>query len=94
MEQWSPKPLRPFVNLPLEPETVVIKGRTPIEKQRAQDGTPHTSMRPGLRPADPQLVIKGSLAEELPEAPTPPKADPPIYDQEAAAKVVKSFLRF
>jgi hypothetical protein len=94
MEQWSPKPLRSLYNLPTEPETVIIKSNTPIEKQRTKDGTPHSFNRPGLRPADPSLVIKGSLAEKLPEAPTPTKADPPVYDEQKMADIVKSYLKF
>jgi hypothetical protein len=77
----------------MEDEVYVVKSRTPIERQRDEDGTPFTSSRPGFKPADPELYLsKGSLAEKLGKAPTPAKADPPVYDAKALAELVKSYL--
>ena len=62
--EWSPRPRReintnglfPFV----EEEAPVRKGLTPIERQRAEDGTPITrTPLSGLRPADTALFLKG-----------------------------------
>lgn len=89
---WSPKPLRNveqhFVELP-----IVVKGLTPIQRQRALDGTPHTVTGPtALRAPDPVLVLpdslkKGSLVAKYDERPKLPKQDP-----EDPMMVVKSYL--
>lgn len=94
MSTWSPKPLRGLNNLPVEGDVYVVKARTPLERQREQDGTQYSPLRQdGFKPADPELYIsKGSLAEKLGNAPTPAKSDPPVYDVEALAKLVKSYL--
>lgn len=82
---WSPKPLRPAAINPLfqmvESETVV-KGLSPIQRQRKEDGTPLTrGARTSLRPADPELtlrddLVKGSIAEKFAKRPEQPKMDP------------------
>lgn len=93
MDQWSPKPLRPLSNLPTNKGIIIEKSVSPIERQRQKDGTQHSFNRMGsLKPADPILVIKGSLAENLPEPPAPVQADPPVYDLSYATEVVKAFL--
>lgn len=43
---------------------------------------------------DPTLVLKGSLAEKLPAEPTTPNVDPPVYNEDRIADIVKSYLRF
>jgi hypothetical protein len=71
---------------------IIIKGQSPIQRQREEDGTPMTrGGASGLRPSGPTLtlkgdLVKGSLAENLPPK-SGPKTDPvdPI-------SVVKSFL--
>lgn len=90
---WSPKPLRNveqhFTELP-----VVVKGLTPMQRQRELDGTPHTrTPATALHPPDPVLslpntmVKKGSLVEKFDERPKAPKQDP-----EDPMTVVKSYL--
>lgn len=94
---WSPKPIRPVADSPLfewvEAPTVV-KGLSPIQRQRLADGTPHTvTGRTCLRAPDPVLALpesmlnKGSLVEKYDERPKQPKQDPvdPMT-------VVKSYL--
>ncbi len=89
---WSPKPLRNveqhFTELP-----IVVKGLTPMQRQRELDGTPHTRTGPtALRAPDPVLVLpatlkKGSLVEKFDERPKAPKQEP-----EDPMTVVKSYL--
>lgn len=61
----SPKPLRPTLNQGLVSEfyerPTVVKALTPMEVQRAKDGTQMTlSCAPTrLRPPDPELFLKG-----------------------------------
>ncbi len=96
---WAPKPNRPESANPLfemVEAPIVVKGLTPIQRQRLADGTPHTvTGRTALRPADPELklpesmVKKGSLVEKYDERPKQPKQDP-----EDPMTVVKSYLAF
>lgn len=94
MTWWSPKPLRPAAKDPLFEVTespVVVKGLNPWQRQRMEDGTPHTIPGPtSLRPADPSLFIrddlaKGSLTEKLSRE-AKPQVDPNPYE------VLKAFL--
>jgi hypothetical protein len=97
---WSPKPLRPASANPIfemvEPETVV-KGLSPMQRQRLEDGTPITRQGPtALRPADPELVIrpdlaKGSYAATL-ESKSPKYGAPPRQDPQEPLGVIKSYL--
>ena len=97
MEHWNPRPRKPLnINTDMfkmvETETVV-KALTPMQVQRAKDGTPHTKIPvSNLRAADPELflegVSKGSLVEKIAkDRPLAPKTDPadPLT-------VVKAFL--
>lgn len=94
---WSPKPLRPeFQNelFPMVESPTVVKSMTPIERQREEDGTPMTAMRPSrLRPPDPEqprlFINKGSLVEKYDERPKMPKQDP-----EDPMTTVKSYMAF
>lgn len=96
---WSPRPLRPASANPIfemvEPEPV-IKGLSPMQRQRLEDGTPITRSGPtALRPADPMLVLrpelsKGSLAEKLEEK--NPKYGAPRQDPQEPLGVIKSYL--
>jgi len=86
--------LRPeFQNelFPMVEAPTVVKSLTPIERQRAEDGTQLTPMRPSaLRPADPALYItKGSLVEKYAERPQLPKQQP-----EDPMTTVKSYIAF
>ena len=95
---WAPKPLRPESEDPLfkfvETPTVV-KGLSPIERQRLADGTPHTIGTPtALKPPDAVLtlrpdLVKGSLVEKYAERPKPPIQDPPD-----PMTVVKSYMAY
>lgn len=96
MSAWSPKPLRPVAENPLfemVESPTVVKGLSPMQRQRQEDGTPHTRTGPtALRPADPiltlpNILVKGSLVEKFDERPKQPKQDP--ADPMA---VVKSYL--
>lgn len=97
MSMWAPKPLRPDSENPLfemVEAPVVVKGLSPIQRQRLADGSQHTITGPtALRPADPVLslpetmVKKGSLVEKYDERPKPIKQDP-----EDPMTVVKSYL--
>jgi hypothetical protein len=90
MSNWNPKPLRPQDPNPLfkmGDDYTVRKSLSPIEKQRIQDGTPHTKtgrtrLKPGnVEPIDgPELYLHKSVKKE--DAPPPPDPD----------EVVKSFL--
>lgn len=94
---WAPKPMRPAADntlFEMVEHPVVVKGLTPMQRQRLADGTPHTvTGRTALRPADPELklpetmVKKGSLVEKFDERPKQPKQDP-----EDPMTVVKSYL--
>jgi hypothetical protein len=96
---WAPKPLRPDATNPLfemVEAPIVVKGLSPIQRQRLADGTPHTVTGPtALRAPDPALVLpetlvkKGSLVEKYDERPKQPKQDP-----EDPMTVVKSYLAF
>ena len=97
MSMWAPKPLRPEPENPLfemVEAPVVIKGLSPIQRQRLADGSQHTITGPtALRPADPTLTLpetmmnKGSLVEKYDERPKMPKQEP-----EDPMTVVKSYL--
>lgn len=89
---WSPKPTKVVPESPLfvwDDAPTIVKGLSPMERQRMEDGTHHTRTGPtNLRPADPELYIsKGSLVEKYDERPKLPKQDPqdPMF-------VVKSYL--
>lgn len=93
---WSPKPLRPEAENPLfemYEAPVVVKGMTPMQRQRHEDGTPHTRTGPtALRPADPEItlrsdLVKGSLVAKFDERPKAIKQDP-----QDPISVVKSYL--
>lgn len=94
---WAPKPLRPAAENPLfemVESPTVVKGLTPIQRQRLADGTPHTvTGLPVGAPPDPVLALppsmlkKGSLVEKYDERPKQPKQDP-----EDPMTVVKSYL--
>lgn len=88
---WAPKPLRNLDTSGFVERPTVVKHLTPIERQRAEDGTPHTAMRPSaLRPADPELYIsKGSLVEKYAQRPQLPKQDP-----EDPMTTIKSYIAF
>lgn len=99
---WAPKPLNKQESNPIfkmhEPETVV-KSLNPLERQRAKDGSPADAYcRGALRPADPSLYVqKGSLVQKVEEEDeggrsAPPKADPPVYNSDKVASIVKSYL--
>ncbi len=90
---WHPKPRRPVDPNPLftEGDSYTIRKSStlsPIERQRIQDGTPHTrggrySFQPGqIEPTDgPRLYIGGDAVEKSVQ-PTRPNVD----------ELVKSFL--
>lgn len=93
---WSPKPLRPAAANPLfkmEEGPVVEKSLSPMQRQRQADGSPYTRTSPtGLRPADPELILrpellKGSLMEKQANRPELPKQDP-----EDPLTIVKSYM--
>lgn len=91
---WAPKPLRPeFQNelFPMVEAPTVVKSMTNIERQREQDGTPMTAVRPSrLQPPDMPLYInKGSLVEKYDERPKMPKQEP-----EDPMTTVKSYIAF
>jgi hypothetical protein len=91
MSNWNPKPLRPENKNPLfqmNEEWTVKKSLSPIEKQRLQDGTPHTAVRnqhmgPGKTPGidGPDLYV-GEVSKS--------SASPRKYLE--PDDVVKSFL--
>lgn len=92
---WNPKPMRPQSDNPLfvmvESE-LVVKGLSPMQRQRLADGTPMTVSGPtALRPADPTLVLKGSLVEKLEEG-GKGKHDEVVQDPVDPLGVIKSFL--
>lgn len=89
MSNWNPKPKRPQDPNPLfkmdEREEYVVKGLTPIERQRRADGTPHTTgNRTRLVPAESFYLEAEKLDKSQPPAPKKPSLDPDA--------VVKSFL--
>lgn len=96
---WAPKPLRPESDNPLfqlVESPTVVKGLSPMQRQRLADGTPHTvTAATALRPADPvlslpdSLLSKGSLVAKYDERPKQPKQDP-----EDPMTVVKAYLAF
>jgi hypothetical protein len=91
---WEPRPLRNFHNLPENTEEYrVKKSITPIERQRKLDGTPITiSGRSNLKPKEPSIIIKGSLAEKLPPATYKTDTDPPQFCEHSFSELVKSYL--
>lgn len=103
MSWWSPKPLRSVSHTNsifqlVEPETTV-KGISPIERQRREDGTPMTRTPPSaLRPADPalslkkDLINKGSMVERYDEK--YPRNDAPRLDPPEPLGVLKSYLAY
>lgn len=88
---WAPRPLRNLDTSGFVELETVVKHLTPIERQREEDGTPHSAMRPSaLRPADPALYItKGSLVDKYDNRPQQPKQDP-----EDPMTTVKSYIAF
>lgn len=103
MTWWSPKPLRSVSHTNslfqmVEPETTV-KGLSPIERQRKEDGTPMTRTPPSaLRPADPalslksDLINKGSMVARYDEK--YPRNDAPRLDPPEPLGVLKSYLAY
>lgn len=68
-----------------ESVTLIKSVRTPMQRQRDLDGTPHTITGPtALRPPDPELVIEGlsKACSEASPAPAPLDVD----------AVIKAFL--
>ena len=97
MSNWNPKPRRdkdPNPLFPVEEVPMVQKALSPIERQRANDGSPMTAVRPSaLKAPDPQLTLKkGSHAGNIKEGRHDPvKSDPPIT-KVTPDDVVKAFL--
>lgn len=88
-EYWSPKPLRPAQENPLfqesKDETYVVKGLSPIQRQRREDGTPHTvGGRTCLHPEETFYLSGEKIDKAQPEVPNDHKLDPDA--------VVKSFF--
>lgn len=103
MTWWSPKPLRGVSHTNslfqiVEPVTVV-KGLSPIERQRKEDGTPITRQPPSaLRPPDAvlslknDLINKGSMVARFENK--FPKNSTPRQDPAEPLGVIKSYLAY
>ena len=73
-----------------EPE-IVIKGQSPIERQRAKDGTPHTVT--GVQcdsPKGPDLYLGSDKISKSTKTPKPDVAE--LMKSINPAKIVKSYL--
>ena len=70
-----------------EEMTIVKKGLTPIQRQRAIDGTPHTiTGTMAIKPDEPELYLEGHrMSKSVKEDPKP------AYDPDA---VVKAYLAY
>lgn len=94
MSNWNPKPrfdADPDPLFSMEEGEVTIKSMSPIERQRAKDGSPVTATRrSALKAPDPKLTLKkGSMAGDIEDGrKAPNKTEPPISPSE----VVKAFL--
>lgn len=84
---WAPKPLRPQSVSPLfddsRDEGYVVKGMTDMQRQRTEDGTPHTTTgRTGIAPRGIALFVTPDAPQETVEKGQ--KLDPD--------EVIKAFL--
>ena len=93
---WNPKPRRPTDPNPLftmDESYEVQKSLTPIQRQRLEDGTPHTKCRPSALSAKDYTLYLGeepvSKGADPREGQGVTNTDPPLMDPD---QVVKSFL--
>ena len=101
MTWWNPKPLRPQADNTLftfHEQPTVVRGLSPMQRQRLADGTPPTVSGPtALRPADPALnirpsLVKSSMVEKIEEE--NPRYGVPRRDPVEPLGVIKSYMAY
>lgn len=94
MSNWNPKPLRATGGtlFPMVEQETVVKGLSPMQRQRHADGTPPTrGSRTSLRPADPKLYVGDDMSKAHCPADEDPGHAKPKVDPDPSS-VVKAFL--